>query len=67
MAEEQTVDHATETVEEAAEKTFSQDDVIRIGTKEHKSGYSKAIKDLGFKLIQDYQNGTRVSTIFCIF
>lgn len=27
MAEEQTVDHATENVEEVAEKTFSQEDV----------------------------------------
>lgn len=48
MAEEQTVDHATETVEQTTEKTFSQEDVTRISTKEHKSGYSKAIKDLGF-------------------
>ncbi|MGU8071184.1 hypothetical protein ACS60B_01765 [Streptococcus suis] len=48
MAEEQTVDHATENVEEVAEKTFSQEDVNRVGKKEHKSGYAKAIKDLGF-------------------
>ncbi|HFI0723665.1 TPA: hypothetical protein ACGOYO_001185 [Streptococcus suis] len=52
MAEEQTVDHATQTVEEVAEKTFSQDDVTRISTKEHKSGYSKAIKDLGFSDVE---------------
>ncbi|WP_029188599.1 hypothetical protein [Streptococcus suis] len=48
MAEEQTVDHATENVEEVAEKTFSQEDVNRVGKKEHTSGYAKAIKDLGF-------------------
>ncbi|HEL1768843.1 TPA: hypothetical protein TXV04_002002 [Streptococcus suis] len=48
MAEEQTVDRATENVEEVAEKTFSQEDVNRVGKKEHKSGYAKAIKDLGF-------------------
>lgn len=48
MAEEQTVDHATENVEEVAEKTFSQEDVTRVGKKEHRSGYAKAIKDLGF-------------------
>ncbi|WP_178085621.1 hypothetical protein [Streptococcus ruminantium] len=48
MAEEQTVDHAIETVEEVAEKIFSQEDVNRVGKKEHKSGYAKAIKDLGF-------------------
>lgn len=48
MAEEQTVDHATETVEEVTEKTFSQEDVTRVGKKEHRSGYAKAIKDLGF-------------------
>ncbi|HFR3918845.1 TPA: hypothetical protein ACHWEF_001525 [Streptococcus suis] len=48
MAEEQTVDHATENVEEVAEKTFSQEDVNRVGKKEHKSGYAKTIKDLGF-------------------
>lgn len=52
MAEEQTVDHATETVEQVTEKTFSQEDVTRISTKEHKSGYSKAIKDLGFSDVE---------------
>ncbi|MGU7914351.1 hypothetical protein ACS6XX_05275 [Streptococcus suis] len=56
MAEEQTVDHATETVEEVAEKTFSQEDVTRISTKEHKSGYSKAIKDLGFSDVETAKN-----------
>ncbi len=56
MAEEQTVDHATETVEEVAEKTFSQEDVTRISTKEHKSGYSKAIKDLGFSDVESAKN-----------
>lgn len=48
MAEEQTVDHATEPVEEVTEKIFSQEDVTRVGKKEHRSGYAKAIKDLGF-------------------
>lgn len=52
MAEEQTVDHATEPVEQTTEKTFSQEDVTRISTKEHKSGYSKAIKDLGFSDVE---------------
>ncbi|HFI0083531.1 TPA: hypothetical protein ACGOR9_001182 [Streptococcus suis] len=56
MAEEQTVDHATETVEQATEKTFSQEDVTRISTKEHKSGYSKAIKDLGFSDVETAKN-----------
>ncbi|WP_180273249.1 hypothetical protein [Streptococcus suis] len=56
MAEEQTVDHATETVEQATEKTFSQEDVTRISTKEHKSGYSKAIKDLGFSDVESAKN-----------
>lgn len=56
MAEEQTVDHATEIVEEVAEKTFSQEDVTRISTKEHKSGYSKAIKDLGFSDVETAKN-----------
>ncbi|MFX3735729.1 hypothetical protein ACJBQW_11365, partial [Streptococcus suis] len=28
--------------------TFSQEDVNRVGKKEHKTGYAKAIKDLGF-------------------
>lgn len=56
MAEEQTVDHATEIVEEVAEKTFSQEDVTRISTKEHKSGYSKAIKDLGFSDLETAKN-----------
>lgn len=56
MAEEQTVDHATETVEQATEKTFSQADVTRISTKEHKSGYSKAIKDLGFSDVETAKN-----------
>ncbi|MGU7877365.1 hypothetical protein ACS6ZA_07770 [Streptococcus suis] len=56
MAEEQTVDHATQTVEQATEKTFSQEDVTRISTKEHKSGYSKAIKDLGFSDVESAKN-----------
>ncbi|HFU4000636.1 TPA: hypothetical protein ACGO3D_000732 [Streptococcus suis] len=56
MAEEQTVDHATQTVEQATEKTFSQEDVTRISTKEHKSGYSKAIKDLGFSDVETAKN-----------
>lgn len=56
MAEEQIVDHATEIVEEVAEKTFSQEDVTRISTKEHKSGYSKAIKDLGFSDVETAKN-----------
>ncbi|HHT7795491.1 TPA: hypothetical protein ACT2H1_001054 [Streptococcus suis] len=56
MAEEQTVDHATENVEQATEKTFSQEDDTRISTKEHKSGYSKAIKDLGFSDVESAKN-----------
>ncbi|HFU4517554.1 TPA: hypothetical protein ACGPA4_000452 [Streptococcus suis] len=56
MAEEQIVDHATQTVEQATEKTFSQEDVTRISTKEHKSGYSKAIKDLGFSDVETAKN-----------
>ncbi|HFI2691125.1 TPA: hypothetical protein ACGO0Y_000172 [Streptococcus suis] len=56
MAEEQTVDHATESVEQTTEKTFSQEDVTRISTKEHKSGYSKAIKDLGFSDVESAKN-----------
>ncbi|HFI0404274.1 TPA: hypothetical protein ACGOYB_000343 [Streptococcus suis] len=56
MAEEQTVDHATQPVEQATEKAFSQEDVTRISTKEHKSGYSKAIKDLGFSDVESAKN-----------
>ncbi|HEL2478901.1 TPA: hypothetical protein TZY66_001089 [Streptococcus suis] len=59
MAEEQTVDHATENVEEVAEKTFSQEDVNRVGKKEHKSGYAKAIKDLGFADVESAKEALR--------
>lgn len=67
MPEEQTtVDQATEQQnldnEQTTEKVFTQDDVNRIGTKEHNSGYSKAIRDLGFEdaetakqALKDYQ------------
>lgn len=54
MADEQNVDQATHDLEEqvTAEKTYSQVDLERVGVKEHKSGYSKAVRDLGFEDIE---------------
>lgn len=58
MAEEQTVDQATQDLEQGAtpEKVYSQEDVNRVGTKEHKSGYTKAVRDLGFDDFETAKN-----------
>ncbi|KPJ22128.1 hypothetical protein AKK44_06190 [Streptococcus phocae] len=44
------VDQETTNLEnsQSEDKTFTQDDLTRVGTKEHSKGYNKAIKELGF-------------------
>ncbi|MBS4456117.1 hypothetical protein [Tuanshanicoccus lijuaniae] len=62
MAEEQTsVDQATNQTNLEVEETkvFTQEDVNRIGTKEHNSGYSKAIRDLGFEDAEAAKNALK--------
>lgn len=61
--ENTTVDQATEQTNldstSQPEETFTQEDLVRIGTKEHKSGYSKAIRDLGFEDVESAQNALK--------
>ncbi|CAW92163.1 hypothetical protein [Streptococcus equi] len=44
------VDQETTNLEnsQSENKTFTQDDLTRVGTKEHSKGYNKALKELGF-------------------
>ena len=47
---ETNVDQATDNLEQelSSEKTFTQNDLTRVGSKEHSKGYAKALKELGF-------------------
>lgn len=42
------------------EKVYTHEDVNRLGTKEQKSGYSKAVRDLGFDDFETAKNALKV-------
>lgn len=58
---ENNVDQATENLEQnqSESKSFTQDDLNRVGTKEHSKGYSKALKDLGFDDVETAKNALK--------
>ncbi|QBX14817.1 hypothetical protein Javan157_0023 [Streptococcus phage Javan157] len=41
------------------DKVFTQDDLNRVGTKEHSKGYNKAVKDLGFDDIESVKDALK--------
>ncbi|WP_283279413.1 hypothetical protein [Streptococcus dysgalactiae] len=41
------------------DKTFTQDDLNRVGTKEHSKGYNKAVKDLGFDDVESAKDALK--------
>ncbi|HEQ8184091.1 TPA: hypothetical protein VH666_001453 [Streptococcus pyogenes] len=41
------------------DKAFTQDDLNRVGTKEHSKGYNKAVKDLGFDDVESAKDALK--------
>lgn len=41
------------------DKVFTQDDLNRVGTKEHSKGYNKAVKDLGFDDVESAKDALK--------
>lgn len=55
------VDQETTDLEnsQSEDKAFTQDDLNRVGTKEHSKGYNKAVKDLGFDDVESAKDALK--------